>query len=528
MPQSPSSVVLSDLHFTWPDGSIVFDGLDAAFTPGRSSLIGDNGSGKSTLLRLIAGQLKPTAGRISVTGEVAYLPQNLTLNTDLSVAELLGVADRLAAWHTICAGEGTPADYETLDDDWDIEVQTATAVAQAGLPGLDLDRTVGTLSGGEVMLLAVSAMALRASLTSGAITLLDEPTNNLDQAGRKRVAELVTGWPGTLIIVSHDRDLLEVVDQTYELSQGALTSYGGGFAFYQQQRELAQQAVVQQVRSAQQDLRQLQRRQRESVQRQAKRSRTAQRRSVDAGLPKILRGARQRAAENTTGRIKTLFDDRLDQATAVLQAAESQLREEAAITIDLPDPQVPQGRQIAEIGGHLIRGPERVGLIGPNGAGKTTLIEDLLAGRSGRLLTEPVGYLPQRLDGLNEAASTLDNLKTVAPEVPPGVIRQRLAQLGLRGGDVFRPVRELSGGERFRAALARLLLADPPNQLLILDEPTNNLDLHSIEQLTMALRSYHGALLIASHDQRFLDDVGLDTVVELTLDPTARGRPNGN
>ncbi|WUK44522.1 ATP-binding cassette domain-containing protein [Nocardioides sp. NBC_00368] len=126
-----------------------------------------------------------------------------------------------------------------------------------------------------------------------------------------------------------------------------------------------------------------------------------------------------------------------------------------------------------------------------------------------------MGLLPQRLDGLDDEASAMENVRAVAPETPSGTIRNQLARLLLRGDSVDRPVRTLSGGERFRVSLARLLLADPPAQLLILDEPTNNLDITSVEQLAEALDAYRGALLVVSHDFGFLERIGIDTVIEL-------------
>lgn len=137
---------------------------------------------------------------------------------------------------------------------------------------------------------------------------------------------------------------------------------------------------------------------------------------------------------------------------------------------------------------------------------------------------QQVGYLPQRLDGLDEEASAMANVQSVAPASPAGAIRNQLARLLLRGHSADRPVSSLSGGERFRVSLAKLLLAEPPAQLLILDEPTNNLDIATVGQLTEPLDAYRGALLVVSHDFTFLDRIGIDTVVELGQDRRMRQR----
>ena len=228
-PTLHASVTLDRLTFTWPDGSHALDGLSGAFGSGRTGLVGRNGAGKSTLLRLMAGELEPTSGVVTASGDVAYLPQQLTLDVDRRVAELLGVSEALDAVRAISTGDVDPAHFDAVGDDWDIEARAQASLAEAGLAPDFLDRRVGELSGGEAVLVAIAGIRLRRA----PITLLDEPTNNLDRDARAKLGAMVQAWKGTLIVVSHDRYFLErVTDQQYGILGGHLRHLPGGVDEY--------------------------------------------------------------------------------------------------------------------------------------------------------------------------------------------------------------------------------------------------------------------------------------------------------
>ncbi|MDR1077071.1 MAG: ATP-binding cassette domain-containing protein [Propionibacteriaceae bacterium] len=548
-----TAVVLNRLSFAWPDGAVVLNDVSGAFNPGRTGLVGANGAGKSTLLKLMAGQLRPTAGSITRLGSVGYLPQSSTWEGRATVADLLGVARPLAALRAIAAGSLDPAWFDAIGSDWDIEARAAAELDWLGLGVDDLTRPVERLSGGQAMLVATAGLRLRRD----AITLLDEPTNNLDRASRARLAAAVERWPGNLIVVSHDLDLLERTDQTAELRDGQLEVHSGPYSQFRAWRESQQEAARQAARQGEQRVK-LERRQRlEAETKAARRARQGRAAQLSGGLPRIVLGARSNAAQVAAGKLRATMDDRLAEAQSAADRAAAQVLSDEPIRLDLPDPGLAAGRRLVELDDgrrlQVIQGPERVGLIGPNGVGKTCLLERLWASRPvlgrapavetdrmeadpvetdpveaqlvgppewprGRLLTDRVGYLRQRLDGLDDDRGALDNLGRLAPGLSPVEARALLARLRLRQAAVERPVADLSGGERFRVALAGLLGARPPAWLLILDEPTNNLDQSSVDRLVQALSGYAGALLVVSHDDHFLGRLGLDRRLELDGD----------
>ena len=521
------AVVLDRVSFAWPDGTPALTEVTGAFGTARTGLVGRNGSGKSTLLRLIAGRLAPASGHLSVTGDVALLPQTLTLGVTRPVADLLGVGETLRALRAIESGDVDPAHFDAIGDDWDVEARATAALADAGLPPDALDRRVGELSGGEAVLAAVAGIRLRRA----EVTLLDEPTNNLDRDARARLGHLVRDWPGALIVVSHDVSLLELMDETAELYGSALSTFGGPYSQWREAMAREQDAARQAERAAAQVVRREKRDRIEAESTLAGRAAMGRKAEHEKRVPGIVSGARKRAAQVSAGKLRGMVADREAAARAAWDAADRRVRDDARLHIDLPDPGVPAGRRIATIGdgerAWIVQGPERVAITGPNGAGKTTLLERLVTSAGGERIeahTDRIGYLPQRIDGLDDAASVLDNVRAAAPGIPPVELRNRLARFLIRGATVDRPVASLSGGERFRVALARLLLADPPPQLLILDEPTNSLDLGTVDELVDAIAAYRGAVLVVSHDDVFLERLGPDLVLELSATGTLAER----
>ncbi|MGQ4513205.1 ATP-binding cassette domain-containing protein [Streptomyces sp. DW26H14] len=512
----------SALSFRWADGTTVFDGLSLTVPRGRTGLAGVNGSGKSTLLRLLSGQLEPFQGSVTAAGHLAHLPQNITLDTALRVDEALGIAKRRAALAAIEAGDAREENFEAVGDDWDVEERAHATLDSLGLGGLALDRTVGEMSGGETVLLRLAALLLERP----DVLLLDEPTNNLDLFARRRLYDAVDSWrSGILVVVSHDRDLLERVDRIAELRSGEVRWYGGGWSAYQEALAVQQESAGRALRAAEADVRRQKRELEETRTKVARRRRQSRKLDAQRRAPRIVAGERKRSAQESGDKLRGLHEDRLDEARVRRDEAADAIREDAEIRVDLPGTAVPAGRTVVTLdalrprhgalrsGTLTVHGPERVALVGRNGAGKTTLLRTL-AGEVAPLSGEarahvPLRFLPQRLDVLDDGLSVAANVARAAPGVPDNEIRSRLARFLFKGARAEQLAGTLSGGERFRAALAATMLAAPAPQLLMLDEPTNNLDVASARHLAGALDAYRGALLIAGHDLAFLRSVGI-------------------
>jgi ATPase subunit of ABC transporter with duplicated ATPase domains len=514
-----SKIVCTNLSFSWPDGASVFSDLSFSTGAGRTGLVAPNGAGKSTLLRLIAGEYTPDAGSVTVDGLLGYLPQTLPLTASLTVAEVLEIAPIVAALAAIEGGDASEVHFTTVGTDWDIEERATAQLDRLGLGDVALDRPLSTLSGGQVVSLGLAAQLLK----QPDVLLLDEPTNNLDRDARRRLYDVLGEWKGCLLLVSHDRQLLDCMDRIAELAPGGITFFGGDFSAFEAAKQAAREVAEKNYRSAEQELKREKRELQQARERAQKRASNAARTNTD--IPRIVQGGLKRRAQESAGRANDVHSQRVEGARARLAEADQALREDDTLALSLPDTTVPAGRMVFH-GERIrvrdlftgltlaIRGPERIALTGANGAGKSTLLRvmsgdlepdvGLMNRAEGR-----IAYLSQRLDLLDLDRSTLENLRVAAPNLSETETRHLLARFLFPEERAQLPVGVLSGGERLRATLLCVLRAEPAPQLLLLDEPTNNLDLVSVAQLTSALNAYDGAFVVVSHDDRFLTDIGV-------------------
>lgn len=525
-----STLSFFGVSLAWPDGRVVFDGLSFAIPPGLAGIVGRNGIGKSTLLRLAAGELTPTSGRVVRPDRLAYVPQGVTLAADDTVTDALRIGEAVAALRAIEAGSVDPAHYERVGDDWAIEERAAAVLASLGLPAWSLDRLVGEVSGGEAMLLAVGS----ALLAEAEVLLLDEPTNNLDAEARDALIAVLAARRGTTAVVTHDRDLLDAVERIGEVRERPdrsteLRWFGGALAAFEEEVAREREAAAQGLATARNDAARQHRDLTARVETAGKRARQADKARANNKVTRAGVKAKTDQAARTEARVRGAHEERLAEAAARLEQARAAIPRDRTIRIELADTELAARRHVlrardlvTRVGTPLsveVMGPERIHVAGRNGSGKTTLIETLLgliAPSQGEVsVAVPWGYLPQRLDGLDDALSVTDNVLRRSPSVRPQEVRDQLGRFQFRGAAAEALAGTLSGGERFRAALACVLLARPAPQLLVLDEPTNNLDFASRDQLLEALAGYGGALVVVSHDHDFVEAIAPTRLWEL-------------
>ncbi|MDC9832745.1 ABC-F family ATP-binding cassette domain-containing protein [Rhizobium binxianense] len=523
----PASITLSHLSWSAPDGRSLFSNLDLSFGAERTGLVGRNGVGKTTLLKLISGEVRPLSGTISVNGSLGILHQSVQVAPEETVADLFGATGALAVLRRAEAGDAT-AD-ELASADWMLEARIALALNRTGLD-VPPDTPLAALSGGQRTRAGLAALIF----AEPDFLLLDEPTNNLDREGREAVIALIGSWQAGAIIISHDRELLESVDAIVELTSLGATRYGGNWSHYRERRALALAAAQHDLADAEKRMAEVARSAQATVERQAHRDRAGRKMAAKGGIPRIMLGGMKERSETTGGDNARLAERRQAQALEDATAARKKIEILQPLSVTLPATGLPANKIVlkmdAVISGYQpddpvisdfsfdITGPERIAVTGRNGSGKTTLLA-LVTGDlepwSGMVkIMTAFSMLDQKVSILDPSESIRDNFRRINPQADENTCRAALARFMFRADAALQTVSTLSGGQLLRAGLACVLGFAPP-PLLILDEPTNHLDIDSIAAVEAGLLAYDGALLVVSHDETFLENIGITRRLEL-------------
>jgi ATP-binding cassette subfamily F protein 3 len=505
-------VQLTDIAFAYP-GTEIFEGLTWQIDPGqRIGLVGPNGAGKSTLLRLLAGTLEPDEGQVARQKgiRVGYLRQSQEfggggdlLSALLSPfshlleihAELQAIETRLAAG-TATDGEmdryGHLQDRYRQDGGYTLEARVKELAQDVGFHDADFTRPLATLSGGERGRLELATVLIQ----EPDLLLLDEPTNHLDVAAVEKLEDRLTDYPGAFVVVSHDRYFLDrTCREIVEVDGGDLEHYVGGWHKYVEERGARRERMAELVRRQKEEIARTE----DFIRRNIAGQKTKQAKSRRKMLAKVERLEMEADAFAEAGRIGLRFEIGPHAGGKEMIKAD--------------------GLEVGHAGASTLAGPfdvtiyrgDRVGVVGPNGCGKSTLVKTMigrLPPRSGAVALgheARIGYFDQKLGDLDDERSLTDEIRAVRGDLSPEALRTFLARFRFFGDDVFRKVKGLSGGERNRLSLAKMMLE--PRNMLVLDEPTNHLDIPAREVLERALAAYEGTLLVVSHDRYFLDRV---------------------
>ncbi|MFT3981257.1 MAG: ABC-F family ATP-binding cassette domain-containing protein [Ferruginibacter sp.] len=521
-------LLLKHIAYTHPNRELLFHNIDLAIQKGEKiALIGNNGTGKSTLLRIIAGELAFSSGQLSVDATLCYVPQSYGQYNHLSIAEALGVADKLRALHQVLSGDTSDKNYQLLGDDWDIEERCRAALQYWQLEELELNRAMDTLSGGQ----QTKVFLARIMIHEPELVLLDEPSNHLDLAGRELLYKFIKDCRKSLIVVSHDRRLLRLLPIVAELKPDGIQLYGGSYDFYQEQKQEAAAALGDRIEHSEKALRKAREKERETAERQQRLDSRGKGKQEKAGVAKIMMNTLRNKAENSTSKLKAVHTEKISGLAGNLQALRAALSAADRMKMNFEDSSLHRGKLLIDAAGinmlynnrplwkeplrMQVRSGERLVLKGANGSGKTTLLQ-LLAGKMkpqqgsiDRAVIETV-YIDQQYSLLDNSLDVYEQTQQFNNGgLQEHELKIRLSRFLFGPGDWDKSCGALSGGERMRLILCCLGIANRSPDMMILDEPTNNLDIQNIEILTAAVKEYKGTLLLVSHDESFLEELDI-------------------
>lgn len=535
------SLIVKGLNYVHPDNEDLFHDLGMILNDGeKAALVGINGAGKSTLLRLLSGLLPPSAGEITTSDTPWYVPQHLGEFDTWTVARALGADAKLAALQAILAGDTDIAHFNILNEDWDIENKVNIVLHKWGLGHIPPHRQLGTLSGGQKTKTFLAAM----ELNSPGLILLDEPSNHLDSRTRTKLYDLVLQSRSTMLIVSHDRTLLNLMNKTLELHEKGITTFGGNFDFYQQKKMEKVAALRAQLNGQSKALKESEKKAKEMAGHRAQQEAKGRSVGLSNSIPRIIAGGLKNKAERSTARMMNAHEEKLNSLLQNIEEIKAQIQEYETLHIHIHSPETDPEKLVIALSGInysygdtdlwtplslQIKAGQRVQIQGENGSGKTTLLRIItrqLQPRTGSYHSPAFSYCY-----LDQDYALLDPTRTVYEQLQAYNTRQldepELQALLVHAQfppDTFdKKCAALSGGERMKLSLTCLVATNQAPDVLILDEPTNNLDIPSLEVLTLAVKNFRGTLLVISHDDHFINEIGID--YKLTID-AAQGHRN--
>lgn len=565
------SISIQQISYIHPDKEVLFSDLNFAISKGQKlGLVGNNGCGKSTLLQIIAGQLSPSSGVIVRPDDLYYIPQHFGQYDSLTIAQALRIERKQQALHAILSGDASNENFVILNDDWNIEERSIAALDLWGLGQFTLSYPMNLLSGGEKTRVFLAGMDIH----HPSVVLMDEPTNHLDSSGRQRLYDWVEKCRSTLLVVSHDRTLLNLLPEICELEKHQINYYGGNYEFYKEQKTLMQEALQQRIEEKEKALRIARKVARETVERRDKQNVRGEKNNIKKGVPRIVLNALQGKSKKSTSKLNSTHQEKAEKLTSERNQLRSSLSSTATLKTDFNSSSLHTGKilvtakeinfgyhpnsinshiqmnneaNLADTGNHSspdsndiqdnsdfkqqlwqtpisfqLKSGDRLRIEGANGSGKTTLLKLItrqLQPQEGNLTRMEFTYVY-----LNQKYSIIDDRNSILEQayafnnrnLPEHEIKIILNRYLFPASEWDKSCRKLSGGEKMRLAFCCLMISNNTPDMFILDEPTNNLDIQSIEIITATIKSYTGTVIAISHDDYFIQEIGIEQRILLS------------
>lgn len=527
-------IFLHDITFGFPAGDLLFNSITLTIpSQSKSALVGSNGMGKSTLLKIMAKEMEPLQGNINAEGELFYVPQMFGNFNGLTIAQCLKIDKKLNALQNITNGEVDEIYFETLNNDWDIEERCQQALQYWKLENLDLNQKLESLSGGQKTKVFLAGI----QINQPEIILLDEPTNHLDLEGRNLLYDFIEKSNATIVMVSHDRTLLNLADTIFELSNQGISCYGGNYDFYAEQKAIENEALQNDIHAKERALKKAKEKEREMLERKQKLDARGKGKQEKSGVARIMMNTLRNNAEKNSSKLKAVHAGKINNISGDLRDLRSSVRNLDQMKVNFNDSDLHAGKILIsaedmnfryhdknlwkENLNLEIRSGDRIAIKGSNGSGKTTLIK-LLSGdllpSSGSISKSDFNtiYIDQEYSLLDKTATVYEFSQQFNDHAMPESEVKTLLSRFLFGKEAWdKKCNVLSGGERLRLLLCGLSISNKAPDMIILDEPTNNLDLQNVEILTNSIKDYHGTLVVISHDGVFLEEIGVRSEVLL-------------
>lgn len=527
------SIIVNKLTYLHADKERLFENISFSLEKGeKAAVVGNNGTGKSTLFRLITNELPVFSGEIFCSSPPYYVPQHFGQYDRFSVAEALQIDKKLQALYAILEGDISPESYSLLDDDWNIEERLRNALSHWDLADISISQKLETLSGGEKTRLFLTGIELH----NPEIILLDEPSNHLDWFSREKLYQLLQNSRATILVISHDRALLNLLPAVYELQKNGATYYPGNYDAYKAQKEQETNALQAKIEEEEKALRLARKTARETAERKQKLEARGEKRSAKQGVGRMAMNTLRDKAEKSGAKLNDVHHEKMTAIKENLAELRAVSPDPKTMKADFNASSLHRGKTLIKASGlefsyeekplwknpldFLIKSGDRVAITGKNGSGKTTalrLMLGMLEPTKGTLERADFKYLyiDQEYAMIRNELTLFEQISGFNTALQDYELKAVLSRFLFSREMWNKSCATLSGGEKMKLSLACLTAAMNTPDVFVLDEPTNNIDIQNIEILTENVKDFGGTVLLISHDQYFTKQIGIDYAIEL-------------